>query len=253
MRVRQKGEVVAKQPYLSVVIPAYNEARRIGATLKKVTEYLEGQEYTSEILVVDDGSQDQTVAVVAAFGVAHSTVRVIRNEVNRGKGAVVQQGMLEARGQYRLFMDADSSTGIGELEKLLTWVKEADVVFGSRYLTPGSVKIPQPLKRRILSRSSNWLIQRLALSGVRDTQCGFKLFTVDAAEAIFPLLTQGGWLFDVELLVIARDLGFRIREVAVDWTDAAESKLRASRAAKKSLQELWRIRRQRAKGMYRRS
>lgn len=237
-------------PFLSIIIPAYNEASRIPATLRSVQEYLQKQSYDSEVLVVNDGSKDNTAAVIRSLQVDFPQLRLIDNIENHGKGAVVRQGMLAATGEYRLFMDADGSTPIEEVEKLLQRREGHDVIIGSRHLEKGSIKIKQTIKRRIISRGSNWLIQRLAVPGIRDTQCGFKLFTAAAAEKVFNRQTQSGWLFDVELLVIARHQGLRLKEVAVDWSDATNSTLRASRAVTRSLKELIEIHRRIRHGKY---
>jgi dolichyl-phosphate beta-glucosyltransferase len=227
--------------YLSLVIPAYNEEHRLPQTLLKIKDFLNKQKYTFEVLVVDDGSTDRTVEKIKEIAHDFPQLRLITNTENKGKGGVVKQGMLEAGGKYRLFMDADYSTPISEVEKLLRWVPRYQVVIGSRYLEPGSIKIRQPLKRRILSRASNLVIRLLAVPGIKDTQCGFKLFSAEATAGIFPLQTMDGWSFDFELLHIARKQGYEIKEVAVDWYDSDRSTLRASRAALKSLRDLFAI------------
>lgn len=229
-------------PFLSIVIPAYNEERRLPETLAILKDFVDEQEYETEVLVVDDGSTDGTVAVVKKAMRRFPQLRLIENAQNKGKGGVVRQGMLEARGEYRLFTDADNSTPITELPKLLAHIPAYDVVIGSRYLEKGSIKIKQPLKRRILSRSSNWLIRHTVLPGIKDTQCGFKLFSAAAAQQVFSQQSTEGWLFDVEVLTIAHTLGLKIREVPVEWFDAKRSTIRASRAAVSSLKELQQIR-----------
>lgn len=238
-------------PYLSIVIPAYNEEERLPETLALVRDYLEERGLDAEVIVVDDGSNDATVAKVQAMQKRFPLLKLIENEVNKGKGGVVQQGMLAARGQYRLFMDADYSTPVTELDKFLPLVERFDIIIGSRYLERDSIKVKQPLKRRIVSRTGNWIIQRSVLPGIVDTQCGFKLFSAEAAEAVFAQQTMFGWAFDVELLTIARQLGLSIKEVPVDWYDAKESKLRAAHAAWKSFGELKIIKRNVRKKQYR--
>jgi dolichyl-phosphate beta-glucosyltransferase len=237
-------------PYLSIVIPAFNEERRIRPTLIEVLAYCKAQTYSTEIIVVDDGSKDDTVAVAREFIGQHPNVRIINNVHNQGKGAVVRQGMLAAKGEMRLFMDADSSVSIDQVGNLLDRSRDGDVIIGSRYLDHKSIQGKRPMSRRILSRGSNVLIQALVLPGIRDTQCGFKLMHAKSAETIFSLMTQGGWLFDVEMLVIAQELGLRIIEVPIHWTEAADSTLRAGRAMATSLRELQRIRKQRSRGYY---
>jgi dolichyl-phosphate beta-glucosyltransferase len=238
-------------PYLSIVIPAYNEERRIRPTLVEVLAYCEAQAYSTEVLVVDDGSGDDTVLVVQELMGQHSNLHLINNARNQGKGAVVRQGMLAAKGEMRLFMDADSSVSIDQVVNLLDKSQDADVIIGSRYLNHKSIQGKRPISRRILSRGSNVLIQALVLPGIRDTQCGFKMMHAKSADIIFSRMTQGGWLFDVEMLVIAQELGLRIIEVPIHWVEAANSTLRAGRAMATSLRELQRIRQQRRRGYYR--
>lgn len=235
--------MLANMSYLSVVIPAYNEAKRLPETLVLVKDYLDAQTYDSQVLVVDDGSTDHTVLVVREFRKRFPRLELLQNRKNIGKGESVKRGMLEATGEYRLFMDADHSTPITELPKLMKYINTYPVVIGSRYLKSGSIKLKQPLQRRIISRGGNWLIQRLVLSGIKDTQCGFKLFTAEATKKIFPRLTMSGWSLDLELLAIAKLQGYAIKEVAVEWYDAKHSSLRASRDASRFLHDLWQIRR----------
>jgi dolichyl-phosphate beta-glucosyltransferase len=237
-------------PFLSIVIPAYNEAGRIPETLALIKDFLETQQYTAEVIVVDDGSRDSTVETVQRYMQRFPELRLIKNKVNKGKGAVVRQGMLEARGVYRLFTDADNSTPITEISKLLHYIPHYDVVIGSRYLREDSIKIRQPLKRRIISRSSNFVIQTLLLPGVKDTQCGFKLFSAKAAEEIFSRESMAGWSFDIELLVIAKQRRFSVKEVPVVWYDAKNSTFHAGKEAKKFIQDLLEIYRRSKDGIY---
>ncbi|CAN5133604.1 glycosyltransferase family 2 protein [soil metagenome] len=236
--------------YLSIIIPAFNEENRLPETLALVRDWVERQKFSVEVLVVDDGSTDGTVAVVQEIAHRFPGLRVITNEVNKGKGGVVAQGMLEAAGEWRLFMDADASTPIAELQKLLKHTGKFEVIIGSRYLNPDSIKVKQPLKRRIVSRLWNVVIQTSLLPGIRDTQCGFKLFSAAASQAIFSKQQVDGWLFDVEILTIARHLSYAIKEVPVDWYDSRDSKLRAMRAGMRALKDLSGIRRRLQKGSY---
>jgi dolichyl-phosphate beta-glucosyltransferase len=230
-------------PFLSVVIPAYNESERLPQTLDMIRQYLATKDFTAEVLVVDDGSFDGTADVAEAFAADFRQLRVIRNAANKGKGGVVRQGMLEAKGTWRLFMDADHSTPITEFDSFIPLLPKADVLIGSRYLRPDSIKVKQSLKRRIGSRAFNRLVQWVALPGIVDTQCGFKLFSATAAEAIFPKQTLNGWSFDAEILTIARELQYRIVEVPVDWYDATQSKFRARSTAFKLIKDIRYIRR----------
>ncbi len=236
--------------YLSIVIPAYNEAERLPETLASVQEYLGKQSFTAEVLVVDDGSKDATVAKVAELQKTFPELQIITNAENKGKGGVVRQGMLAATGEHRLFMDADHSTPITELDKLLPFIGKFDVIIGSRYLKKDSIKLKQPLVRRLVSRIGNMLIQRSVLPGIVDTQCGFKLFCAEAAQNAFTRQSMNGWAFDVEVLTICRLHNCTIKEVAVDWYDDADSKLRATHAAARSFQDLNIIKRKVREGAY---
>lgn len=248
------------QLFISVVIPAYNEAQRLPKTLNSIEEYVAAHrtKFGMEVLVVDDGSSDQTVQLVEAKQLTFPELKVITNRINKGKGEVVKQGMLAAAGTWRLFTDADSSTPITELEKLLPFTSLHpetgkplfSVIIGSRHMNKGSIKVRQPLQRRILSRFGNKLIQSLTLPGIVDTQCGFKLFHGAAADKIFDKQSVAGWLFDVEILTIARALGYKVKEVPVDWYDADKSKLRALRAGWRSLRDLRKIRANLKRGDY---
>ena len=199
------------RPLLSVVIPAFNEERRLPPTLEKIQRYLAGRPH--EILVVDDGSGDGTAERAAAAG-----VQVLRNDGNRGKGYSVRRGMLAARGAHRLMTDADLSTPIEELDRLLRKMDEGyDVVIASRALPESNVEVRQPWYRENTGRLFNLCVRMLALPGLQDTQCGFKLFNADAAEQAFAAVRLDGFSFDVEALFVARRRGFRIAEVPVTW------------------------------------
>lgn len=211
---------------LSVVIPTYNEEKRLPSTLNAVSYYLDAHYPDHEILVVDDGSRDRTVTVAEEFSRMHPRVKVIANRQNRGKGAVVQQGLREARGEWRLYMDADHSTDISELTHLEPLAEsKAAVLVSSRYLPASKITGKQPWVRVVVSRISNILIRIFAVRGIHDTQNGFKLLRADAAEAVLPYLLLRRWAFDVELLFVARRLNFVIREFPVAWKNAAGSKL----------------------------
>jgi len=223
---------------LSVVIPAYNEERRILPTLEDVAKYLSQQDYSWEVLIVNDGSTDKTNQVVQDFCQSHPNFKLIDNKENKGKGGVVKQGMLEAKGRWRLFMDADNSTPISEIEKLWPYAKDYDIIIGSRYIKEGAIKKKQPLIRRIISRGGNLLTQLLILPGIKDTQCGFKLFNEKSAQAVFPKQRFLKWSFDMEILAIAKKMGFKIKEAPVIWQDASLSKLKAAKAALRTLKDL---------------
>jgi dolichyl-phosphate beta-glucosyltransferase len=209
---------------LSVVIPAFNEAERLPPTLERVLAYLRGCGRSYEVVLVDDGSRDQTVARARELGGAALTV--LANEVNRGKGYSVRRGMLAARGERRLMTDADLSTPIEDLEPLWGRLDDGyDVAIGSRALPESNVEIHQPWYRENMGRIFNALVRVLAVPGLKDTQCGFKLFSAAAAEAAFSRAQLDGFSFDVEALFLARRLGFRIAEVPVTWRNDAASRV----------------------------
>ena len=229
-------------PRLSVIIPAYNEEERLGKSLPEIIRYLSSRDYTWEIIVVDDGSADGTSRITEKLCVGHPHT-VLRNEPNRGKGYSIRRGMTEAMGEYRLFTDADLSTPIDELEKFWRHADEgAGVVIGSRALPGSDLVVRQRKYRELMGRIFNTLVQKMAVSGIHDTQCGFKLFSAEAAEAIFPLQTLDGFAFDVELLMLARKKGFRIVEVAVRWINSPASKVSAWRDSTRMFLDLLRIR-----------
>lgn len=215
---------MAKQIKLSVIIPAYNEEKRIGETLESVDGYLEKQPYSYEIIVVDNGSNDATTRVVKELQPTVENSRVVAAH-ERGKGGAVQYGIMrEARGEYIMFMDADNATPVSEIEKFWPYFSQGySVVIGSRYLPESNVTHKQPLYRIILSRLSNLLIQALVVWGIHDTQLGFKVFTHRAAKDIFSKITVFGWGFDMEVLTIAKLYGYKIKEAPVLWREQGGS------------------------------
>ncbi len=206
---------------LSVVIPAYNEEKRIAETLANIDSYLEKQSYDYEIIVVVNNSKDRTVEVVNELEKSTIQKATALNLKEGGKGNAVKRGILEkATGDIIMFMDADNATPINEIEKFLPYFDQGfDVVIGSRYTNPDLVKVHQPFYRIVLSRMSNLLIQFLAVPGIKDTQLGFKAFTNKAAKEIFPIVTVLRWGFDMEVLTIALARGFKIKEIGVSWTE----------------------------------
>lgn len=245
---------VNAHPELSVVIPAYNEAARLPKTLQIVGAFLATNFPASEVIVVEDGSTDGTPAIVRRLSRGFPIpLQVIPMPENQGKGAAVKMGVLAARGAFILITDADNATPITELPRLWKRREEAPVVISSRYLPESDIRRAQPLGRRVLSRLGNLAIRLLVGLQVSDTQNGFKLFRRAEAQAIFRLLTITRWGFDIEVLVIARELGHPVVEVPVSWYDDAESKLRAGRDAWLTLRELLRIRQNVRTGRYRRT
>jgi dolichyl-phosphate beta-glucosyltransferase len=236
---------------LSVVIPAFNEERRIGPTLERILEYLGSGRWTAEVLVVIDGSGDRTADVVRGLPTRAVPVVVLDAGVNRGKGACVRRGMLAARGALRLFTDADLSTPIEEVERLVRAVDRGyDVAIGSRRLVGSRIALPQPWWRRLMGRAFAWCVQRMAVPDIQDTQCGFKLFSARAAERIFPRQRIDEFGFDVEVLWIARRLGYRVAEVPVTWRDDPRSTVRPVVDSLRMLSDLVRIRRADRRGLY---
>ena len=227
------------KPYLSVILPAYDEEARIVPSLEKRHEYLEKQDYGYEVLVVNDGSTDKTKELVQEKIKDWPHFKLIDNKVNKGKGGVVKQGMLEASGKWRLFMDVDESVTINEIERLWPYTHDYEIVIGSRYTEGGKVTKKQPLIRRVISRGGNLLIQILIAWGIKDTQCGFKMFSERAAKEIFPLQTMERWSFDMELVAIAKKHGYKIKEVPVTWEEQAGSRLRAVKTAIRSLRDVF--------------
>ena len=213
-------------PRWSVVIPAYNEALRLPAYLADVVAYFDGRDEPYEVLVVDDGSVDETVARVREAQAAHPSVTLHRLDVNRGKGFAVRTGMRAARGLLRLMADADGATPIGEVKRLEAAIHAgADVAVGSRALPDPSVSRQVRLHRKVSGEIFNVLVRLLSVGGISDTQCGFKLFRGPAADTLFGELRTEGFGFDVELLLLARRRGYRVTEVAINWADQPGSKV----------------------------
>ncbi len=222
-------------PFLSVVIPAYNEERRLPGTLTRVVEYLAQQAYSSEVIVVDDGSADRTAEIVEEFGAAHPQVLLIRND-HRGKGYAVRTGMLRARGHIALFSDADLSTPIEEIAEMLPWFERGyDIVIGSRE-GAGAKRIKEPFYRHFMGRVFNAVVRLLTVRGINDTQCGFKAFRDEVAHAVFSRMKLYGENaqrvtdsmvtgFDVEVLFIGQKFGYKIKEVPVEWRYGNETKV----------------------------
>ena len=216
---------------LSVVIPAYNEADRIGITLDSIASYLDGRDLDDEVIVVDDGSTDDTEGIVRSGADRFRRLRVLPVGFNGGKGRAVRLGMLAASGRHRLFLDADNSTDIRELDRLLAAAAEEPVepavVIGS-IAAATSMVTRQPRLRSRVGRAGNRVIQRLVLPGINDSQRGFKVFSGPACDEIFGRCRVDGWAFDVEVLAIARALGHHVLEVPINWHHCDGSRVRAS-------------------------
>jgi len=234
------------KPLVSIIIPAYNEERRLPQTLSRIVEYVRQRKLSCEILVVDDGSHDATsdVAIAVARSLSFSPFRVLRYKPNMGKGYAVNRGVLSSNGCFVLFTDADLSTPIEELEKLLQPLLNGycDVAIASRALAGSELPIRQPLFRELMGRAFNVVVQATLLPGIRDTQCGFKCFTARAARDIFIRQRTFGFAFDVEILYIARKLGYRIIELPVRWLHSPETKVKVFRHGLQMLLSVFQIR-----------
>jgi len=248
--------VVPRIVDLSIVIPAYDEVQRIRPTLERIHRFLSGLAasgpLTWEVLVVDDGSKDGTAELVDNVAELIPNLRCIRQVPNRGKGAAVRLGMLEARGAVRVMCDADCSMPPEELPRLLAAIGrgDAEIAIGSRYADGARIATRQPLYRRLWSRLCNRVIQRALVPGIRDTQCGFKAFTAPVADDLFRRARIDGWAFDLEILALARRRGYPIAEVAVTWTDDARSRVNPLRDLVKVVREAVAIRRNLRRGVY---
>lgn len=236
-------------PFLSIVIPAFNEERRLPRTLEQVFSFLQEQSYSAEVLVVENGSSDNTLHVAQLFAEKHPNLRVL-TEKNRGKGNAVRRGMLEAQGQYRFMCDVDLSMPIEELKKFIPEADQSlEIAIASRE-AEGAVRYNEPEYRHFGGRLINLAIRILILPGLNDTQCGFKCFRVDVAEDIFSSQTISGWSFDIELLYIARKRGYQILEVPIHWYFDAETKLRAVNDAIRMLRDIFLIHLNNIRGRY---
>ncbi len=241
-------------PRYSIVVPAYNERNRIGATLKQILDHLRAQQWNAEVVVVDDGSRDETLEILTRFSHEHPQVRVLQNPGNRGKGYAVRNGMMNAHGEILLFTDADLSSPISEASKLFAALdKGADVAIGSRWLDPTLQFQRQSLQRQALSRLYNIFLRMVLLFPYRDTQCGFKAFTRRAAEKIFPQQRVTRWGFDPEILFLAHRLGLKVAEVPVRWGHDEGSKIHPVRDGLRMAADTLKVRWNAMRGRYRRA
>ena len=224
---------------ISIVIPAYNEEKRIGKSLETIISYMNDNHSDYEILVVDDGSSDKTNELVSRF----DKVAFFQQEKNMGKGAAVRRGMLEAKGDILVFSDADLSTPIYELDKVLNGIEEGyDIVIGSRALQNELVKKHQPWYRETMGKTFNKIVQFLVFSGIKDTQCGFKGFKKHVAKNIFAKAKIDGFAFDVEVLYLASKLGYKVKEVPVEWYNDERSTVHPIIDSIKMILEILKIR-----------
>lgn len=238
---------------ISVVIPAYNEEKRLGPTLEKLRDYLASRFGDFELIVVDDGSTDGTAALVKRMAAEIPGLKLIENERNFGKGHSIKRGVLASTGDLVLTSDADMSTPIGELDKLIPFVSEGgcDIAIGSRGLKQSELLKRQPWYRERMGKAFNALVRLLLIRGIKDTQCGFKLFKREAAQRLFGLSLIRGFSFDAEILFVAGKSGMKIREVPVKWLNSPTSKVKILRDSSRMLIDLLRIRANWIRGRYR--
>ena len=240
-----------ERPYLSIVIPAYNEEKRIGETLQKILEFIATKSFPAEILVVDDGSVDGTVDVVNSFSNEKIPLKVISYEKNRGKGYAIKTGMLAAGGEYALFTDADMSTPVEMLERFEPHMKEGvEVIIGTRKTAGAYVGKHQPLYRENMGKVFTWLSNRLLGLDTSDFTCGFKCFHRRTIEPVFGSQRISGWGYDTEIIFIARRKGFRIQEVPVSWFNDEATRVKLWKNVFTCLSELYQIRNNNRKGLY---
>jgi len=237
------------RPFLSIVIPAHNEERRLPLSLPKIDKFLAAQSYTAEVVVVENGSTDRTIEVTREFAAQHPYVRLFQ-ETTRGKGLAVRRGMLEACGSYRFICDADLSMPIEEINKFLPpQIDNFDLAIGSREAA-GSRRYNEPYHRHLMGRVLNWIVKLAAVRGFEDTQCGFKMLTGAAANDLFSVQQMAGIGFDVETLFIAKRRGYRITEVPINWYFDPDSRMKLVKDTLHILREIADIRRNWKKGVY---
>jgi glycosyltransferase involved in cell wall biosynthesis len=238
-------------PFLSIIIPAYNEEDRLPNTLEQAFNFIQNQPYSAEVLVVENGSQDRTFEVAQAFTDQYPQLRVYQ-EAGRGKGLAVKRGMLEACGEYRFMCDADLSMPITEISRFLPPALEnKDIAIASRE-AQGATRYNEPLYRHWGGRGVNAMIRLLVLPGLHDTQCGFKCFRREAAVDLFGSMTLSGWSFDVEILYLARLRGWSMAEVPIPWYFDPESKVSALQDSIKMFRDILQLRRNHRNGVYNR-
>lgn len=237
------------QPLLSIVFPAYNEERRLPATLAQTLAFLDSQPYPAEVVVVENGSQDRTLEIAQEYARQAPNLRVF-SESQRGKGRAVQRGMLEARGEYRFFCDVDLSMPINEVNRFIPpMLDHVDIAIASRE-APGAVRYHEPAYRHFVGRVFNTMVRLAAVPGLNDTQCGFKCFRACVVEDIFRCQTMMGWSFDVELLFIARRRHYQIVEVPIPWYFNPDSKVRVLKDSYRMALDILSMRRKAGTGCY---
>ena len=248
--VQWKTVPITEEPKLSIVIPAYNEQERIVATIGAIASHVSDLDFPWEMFIADDGSKDDTVKITQELNLANLTVLIAPK--NGGKGSAVQRGMLAARGKFVLFADADNSTPIEEVSKLMYKLEKEgfDVAVGSR-AAEGAEEGKKSLFRKILSGGLRWIVKNVFRIGVKDTQCGFKMYTHEAAHKLHTKQTVMGFSFDLEILYLASKYGYRIAEVPVSWIDAPGSKVDTRKEVQRFLRDLMKIKSNDLRGVYR--
>jgi len=238
-----------RQPFLSIIIPAHNEEHRLPGSLEKICTFVASQTYPIEVMIVENGSQDRTFELAQEFAERCEFIRVVQ-EQKSGKGLAVRSGMLAARGAYRFICDADLSMPIEQVVRFIPpQLPSAEIAIASREI-PGARRIGEPNYRHVIGRVFNTMVRWLALPGLQDTQCGFKSFRADVAEQIFQMQTMTGWSFDVEVLYIARKLGYPIQEVPIDWYYEPGSRVNLYKDSIRMALDLLTIRRNDRQGKY---
>jgi glycosyltransferase involved in cell wall biosynthesis len=238
-------------PTYSIVIPAFNESQRIIETLDKILAYITEQRWDAEIIVVNDGSRDNTADIIRRYSRDYPLIRLLENPGNRGKGYSVRHGMMEAKGDVLLLSDADLSAPIYEAPKLFRAIEEgADIAVGSRWKDRRTQTVRQPIYRQITGRIFNLLLQTILGLPIKDTQCGFKAFTRHAAESIFPPQRVERWGFDAEILFLGKKFNFKIAEVPVEWANDLRSKINPIRDGFSIVWDMVRVRSYSLRGMY---
>jgi dolichyl-phosphate beta-glucosyltransferase len=235
-------------PYLSIIIPAHNEETRLPVTVESVYDFLENQDYTSEVIVVENGSSDKTLEVAQEYALRFPTLSAL-HEDKSGKGRAVRLGGMAAKGEYRFLADADLSMPVAEINRFLPPACSSDIIIASREAV-GSQRFNEPAYRHFTGRVYNYLIRVMVLPGLQDTQCGFKCLRAAVAEDVFKFQTLNGWSFDVELLYIARQHGYSIAEVGIPWYYNPGSKVNIVRDSWRMFTDLVTIRRNARRGLY---
>jgi glycosyltransferase involved in cell wall biosynthesis len=238
-----------ERPYLSIVIPAHNEEHRLPPALEKIDAFLKSQDFTAEVVVVENGSTDRTFEVAQSFATRLPYVRAMTVDT-RGKGLAVKAGMLAARGDFRFICDTDLSMPIEDIVKFLPPVTAGyDLMIATRE-GPGANRVGEPAYRHFMGRVNNLIIKLMAVRQFEDTQCGFKMFTREAAEDLFTVQQMAGIGFDVELIFVAVKRGYKIKEIPITWYFDSDSRMRLVQDSLRMLQEIWQIRRNWRKGLY---